>query len=423
MADESVIATYAIESFHPLEYAAEVLAGEQSSGTFVAVPGESEDLQHTYRARVLSVEEGARKEFPSLPGAQRPPGADGAQYVNSGTIRIEFPLHNFGPSIANMLAAVSGNLYELRELAAARLLDLDLPQGLTERYKGPTFGIGGTRRAIGGSAECGIMIGTIIKPSIGLTPEDLRPIVRELVESGIDFIKDDELIGNPPYSPLPERVRVVMEEVERGAQRTGKKTMYAFNITDDIELMREHYETVRAAGGTCVMVCVNLIGFPALAHLRSYSELPIHGHRTMIGALMRYPGLGIDFLAYQKIVRLCGADQLHVGGMNNKFYESNDEIRASIEAVRAPMLGGYEILPVLSSGQWAGTAQPTYEITKSTDFLFLAGGGIHAHRGGRAAGVTSLRQAWEAALAGVPLEEYAKSHTELAQAIATFAKA
>jgi len=109
--------------------------------------------------------------------------------------------------------------------------------------------------------------------------------------------------------------------------------MYAFNITDDIAPMRRHYETVRAAGGTCVMVCINAIGFPALAQLRDYCDLPIHCHRAMIGALMRCPGLGIDFRAYQTIVRLCGADQVHVGGMNNKFYETNAEICASIDAV------------------------------------------------------------------------------------------
>ena len=422
MPDHSVVATYAIDSFHPLERAAEVLAGEQSSGTFIAVPGESEELQRTYRARVLTVEAAEPKDHAALPGAQRPKDGNGPARVHSGRIRVEFPLHNFGPSVANMLAAVAGNLFELRELAAIRLLDIDLPPAFAERYPGPRYGITGTRRLIGEAARDGILIGTIVKPSIGLRPEELRPIVRELVEGGIDFIKDDELIADPPYSPLRERARVVMEEIERGAQRSGKRTMYAFNITDDLERMREHYEVVRAAGGTCVMACVNLIGFPALAWLRSFSELPIHGHRTQIGAFMRHPSLGIDFRAFQKLVRLCGADHLHVGGMNNKFYETNAQVRDSIEAVRAPLLGGYHLLPVLSSGQWAGTAQPTYAATGSTDFLFLAGGGIHAHAGGRSAGIASLRQAWEAALAGIPIAEYAASHHELAQAIATFAQ-
>jgi ribulose-bisphosphate carboxylase large chain len=318
------------------------------------------------------------------------------------------------------LAAVAGNLYELRELAGVRLLDVELPPPFAQRYPGPTFGVAGTRALM--SVPHGIMIGTIIKPSVGLQPDALRPIIRELVEAEIDFIKDDELIADPPYSPLAERVRVAMEEIERGAQRTGKKTMYAFNITDDIENLERNYETVVRAGGTCVMLCINLVGFAGVSYLRRFCTLPIHGHRAMIGALMRYPALGIDFQAYQKLARLAGVDHLHTSGMDNKFYETNEEVRTSIEAVRTPLFGGYETLPVLSSGQWAGSAHPTYAAVHTTDLLMLAGGGVHAHPGGRAAGVRSLRQAWDAATSGVSLAEHADAHPELAQAIGHFSR-
>ena len=191
------------------------------------------------------------------------------------------------PSIPSLLAAVGGNLFELRELAGIRLVDLDLPAEFAARYPGPRFGIAGTRARMG--VPHGVMIGTIVKPSIGLDPEALRPIVRELVEAGIDFIKDDELLADPPYCPLAARARVVMEEIERGAQRTGKRTMYAFNITDDIDRLPRHLETLAAYRADCAMACVNLIGFAGLAYLRSQCDLPIHGHRTFIGALMRHP--------------------------------------------------------------------------------------------------------------------------------------
>jgi ribulose-bisphosphate carboxylase large chain len=301
-----------------------------------------------------------------------------------------------------------------------RLLDVALPPAFAERYPGPPFGVTGTRELM--NAPRGIMVGTIIKPSVGLMPDALRPIIRELVEAQIDFIKDDELIANPPYSPLAERVRVAMEEIERGAQRTGKKTMYAFNITDDIENLERNYEIVARAGGTCVMVCINLVGLGGVSYLRRFCELPIHGHRAMIGAFMRHPALGIDFRAYQKFARLAGVDHLHTNGMDNKFYETNEEVRVSIEAVREPMFGGYQTLPVLSSGQWAGSAHPTYAAIPTTDLLMLAGGGVHAHPGGRAAGVRSLRQAWDAATAGVALDDHAREHPELAQAIGRFSQ-
>lgn len=413
-----VRARYYIESWFPLEKAAEFIAGEQSSGTFVAVPGETEELKEQYRARVVAMEPLPLREGPSLPGAQRPAGAG---RVNSGEVTLEWPLHNFGPSIPNLLAAVGGNLFELRELAAIRLLDLDLPEPFAERYPPPKFGVSGSRRLMG--VPSGIMVGTIVKPSVGLTPEALRPIIRDLVDAEVDFIKDDELIADPPYSPLEERVRVVMEEIERGAQRTGKRTMYAFNITDDIERIPRNYELLVRYSANCAMLCVNLVGFPALAYLRSFCEIPIHVHRTMIGAFMRHPALGIDFRAFQKIARLCGADQLHTNGMKSKFYYSDEEVQAGVEAVRRPLLGGYECLPVLSSAQNATTMRVTWERLHTEDLLVVAGGGIHAHPAGRAAGVRSLRRAWEAAVHGESLEHAASKDSELAQAIERFVNA
>jgi ribulose-bisphosphate carboxylase large chain len=412
---ESVRARYYIESWYPLEQAAELIAGEQSSGTFVAVPGETNELKERFRARVVSIDAAEAKERPSLPGAQRPANAT---RVKCGEVTIEWPLHNFGASIPNLLAAIAGNIFELRELAGIKLLDVDLPEAFTARYPGPQFGVAGTRRLM--SAD-GIMIGTIVKPSIGLTPEQLRPIVRELVDAGIDFIKDDELTANPPYSPLAERAKVVMEEIERGAQRTGKRSMYAFNITDDFDLLPSHYETIARLGATCAMVCVNLVGFAGLAYLRSFCEMPIHGHRAMMGAFMRDPALGLDFRVFQKLVRLCGADHLHAGGMKNKFYQSDDEIERGIEALRTPMFGGYDCLPVISSAQNVTTMHVTWEKLRTEDLLILAGGGIHAHPAGRAAGVRSLRSAWEAARHDEPLAEAARKDPELAQAVERFA--
>jgi len=412
---DEVLATYLIESFYPLEQAADVLAGEQSSGTFTKIPRETQSLQDRHRARVVRIEHRPARDTPSLPGAAR---VAGQTKVNTGVVTVSFPMENFGTSLPNLMAAVLGNLFELRELAGVRLLDLELPDAFAAHYPGPAFGIRGTRELM--SVPDGVMVGTIVKPSVGLRPDELREVVRELVEGGVDFIKDDELIGDPPYSPLSERVRVVMEEIDRGAQRTGKKVMYAFNITDDLQRMLAHHDTVLKRGGNCVMVCINLIGFAGLSLLREHSQLPIHGHRAMIGALMRHPALGIDFRAYQKLARLAGADHLHTNGMNNKFYETNEEVAASVQAVLTPMFGAYESLPVLSSGQWAGTAPVTYDLINSTDVLMLAGGGIHAHPGGSAAGVASIRQGWEAALSGTPLNEYASTREPLQQAIQKF---
>ncbi|MFF3493330.1 ribulose-bisphosphate carboxylase large subunit family protein [Streptomyces sp. NPDC002795] len=412
---DTVTAVYEIESALPLEAVAEVMAGEQSCGTFVAVARETAELRARHAATVRSVE-----ELP-LSGATPLPGAAGeATEIRRGRVTIDFPLVNFGPSLPSLLAAVAGNLFELREAAALRLVDLDLPAAFADAYPGPQFGVTGTRR-LAGRAE-GPLLGTIVKPSIGLSIDELCALVAELAEAGIDFIKDDELQANPPGLPLAKRVPAVMEVLKRTAERTGHMPMYAFNITDDIDRLAYHHDLVRDAGGSCVMVCLNSVGLAGTDYLRRRCELPIHGHRAGFGAYSRSPQLGIAFRAFQKLARLAGADHLHTNGIANKFYESDDEVLASIRDVRTPLLGGYAALPVLSSGQTPGLAHATYEAVGTQDLLVLAGGGIHGHPDGSAAGVRAMREAWASALDGEPLDSRAAAVPELATALATFGR-
>ncbi|MBX9962006.1 MAG: ribulose-bisphosphate carboxylase large subunit family protein [Burkholderiales bacterium] len=418
MVQDSVLATYLIETPHPLDHAAAVIAGEQSSGTFVAIPGETNELKQRYGAQVLRIEALEAVAAPSLPGSNPPRSAGGNVQYRRGRITISFPLHNFGPSLPSLLSTVAGNLYELQEVSGLRLEDLELPPAFAERYPGPAFGIDGTRKLAQVSGRP--LIGTIVKPSIGLSKEALCKLVRDLASAGLDFIKDDELQADPPYFSLAERVASVMAEIQRVADATGKKAMYAFNITGDVDHMLRSHDLIRKAGGTCVMININSVGFAALAHVRRHCELPIHGHRANFGAMSRHPLLGIGFTAYQKLCRLAGVDHLHVGGFNGKFYESNDEVGRSIKDCLTPLYGDYRVMPAISSAQWAGSALPIYAATRTIDVVHLAGGGIIAHPGGTAAGVLSMQQGWQAALAGATLEAYAQTHPELRAAIDKF---
>ena len=83
-----------------------------------------------------------------------------------------------------------------------------------------------------------------------------------------------------------------MDEIHAAEQVTGRKTMYAFNITGDLAGLRRRHDLVVGAGGTCVMLTVPVMGLPALAWLRSFSAVPIHGHRGGLAAAMRHPGSG-----------------------------------------------------------------------------------------------------------------------------------
>ena len=200
--------------------------------------------------------------------------------------------------------------------------------------------------------------------------------------------------------------------------------MVAFNITDELDAMKRHHDTVLAAGGTCIMMSLNSVGLVGVAAMRRHSQLPIHGHRNGWGMFTRCQELGIAFPAYQKLWRLAGVDHLHVNGLQNKFWEPDDSVVASLHACLTPLFPGmandYVAMPVVASGQWAGQAPETYRRAGTADLMHLAGGGIMAHPGGPAAGVASMRQAWEAAMQDIPLEAYARNHVELREAIKKF---
>jgi len=408
-------ARYRIGSYLPLEKAAAVLAGEQSSGTFTQVPGETAELKEKHAARVAGVTP-IDDLTERLPGAWNP---DGAPKPRFGVVDIDFPVDNVGASLTGLLNTVAGNLFELREFAALKLIDLDVPQPVLENYPGPTAGIDGTRQRIAPEHK-GAVVGTIVKPSVGLPLPELAALVRELAGAGLDFIKDDELNANPPYAPLAERVRTVMREIERAADVTGKKTMYAFNISDDIDVMLRNVELVERNGGTAVMITVPTAGLSALRAVRAATELPIHGHRSGFEAFGRSNALGIDYPVFQKLARLAGADHLHVGGVNSKFFESNESVLASIRAIQAPLGHTRSVFPVLSSGQSAATAEATYDLVGSDELMVLAGGGITGHPDGAAAGVTSLRSAWTALAAGSTPERAAVDVPELRRALDHF---
>jgi ribulose-bisphosphate carboxylase large chain len=337
-------------------------------------------------------------------------------------VTLSWPFANLGPSLPNLLATVAGNLFELKQFSGLRLLDVRLPEPFRDRYPGPQFGVAGTRRLSG--VDQLPLIGTIIKPSVGLSPEATAGMVQQLAEGGIDFIKDDELQADGPHCPFNRRVEEVMQVIRRHADRTGKAIMYAFNVTGEIDEMRNRHDLVADNGGTCIMASLNSIGLPGLAALRRHSRLPIHAHRNGWGIYSRSPALGMSYVAYQKFWRLAGADHMHVNGLRNKFCEPDDSVLASARECLKPMFTGEgrgcEAMPVFSSGQWAGQAVDTYRALGSMDLIYTCGGGIMAHPGGIRGGVRSIRQAWEAAFAGQSLEQAAQQHTDLREAIARF---
>lgn len=411
---DRIEADYLIETPLDPRKAAEVMAGEQSSGTFVQVPGETPELRERSAARVEALDVIEVADAPSLPG-----GAAGA-HATRARVTLSWPFDNIGPDLPNLMATLAGNLFELRQISGLRLLDIRLPEPFAAAGPGPRFGIAGTRRLAG--VPAGPLIGTIVKPSVGFGPQETAELVATLARAGIDFVKDDELQANGPNCPFDDRVRAVMRAVNDHADRTGKKVMFAFNLTGEVDDMRRRHDLVRDLGGTCVMVSLNSVGLAGMLALARHSTLPIHAHRNGWGYLSRAPMLGWEYRAWSKLWRLAGADHMHVNGLRNKFSEPDDSVIASARSLQTPMFDTKPCItmPVFSSGQSAVQPPETYRRLGNADCIYAAGGGIMAHPDGPAAGVQSLRDAWDAAIAGIPAGNYARSHPALARALAAY---
>jgi ribulose-bisphosphate carboxylase large chain len=409
-------ADYLIETPIKLEKAVAVMAGEQSTGTFIKIPGETLALHKRSGAQIEDISVLMSEEKPSLPGSIK-----GTVY-HRAKVTLSWPLENIGADLVNLTATIAGNLFELQEFSGLRILDIRLPAEFLSAYSGPKFGITGTRKMAG--VEAGAIIGTIIKPSIGLNAEETAQLVSTLCDAGIDFIKDDELQADGAVCPFDSRVKAVMRVIRDHYEKTGKKVMYAFNLSGDVDQMRRRHDIVQEQGGTCVMASLNAVGLSGFLSLSRHTELPIHAHRNGWGALSRSPALGWSYPAWSKLWRLAGADHMHVNGLDNKFSESDESVMLAARSILTPidLDNPFTSMPVFSSGQTARQVQRTYAGIKCSDCIYAAGGGVLAHPKGPKAGVIALRQAWDAALSGVDAIDYAATHPELADALKLFSK-
>jgi 3-oxoisoapionate-4-phosphate decarboxylase len=407
--------TYRIETAGSIAKLADKIASDQSTGTFVALPGETEELKDRVAARVTAIRQLPDAAQPSFPASESGP-------FHRADVDIEFPLSAIGTDLVALMTTAIGGVYSIKDMSGIRIMDMQLPHEFKGVYPGPQFGLAGSRKLTGVYDRP--IIGTIIKPALGLRPNESAKLVRDVVEAGVDFVKDDEKLMSPDYSRLADRVKAIMPVILDHEQKTGRKCMYAWGIsaTDPDEMMRNH-DLVLKAGGNCAVVNINSIGMGAMLFLRKRSGLVLHAHRNGWDILTRHPGLGMEFRVYQQFWRLLGVDQFQINGIGVKYWEPDDSFVKSFEAITTPLFDKADCpLPVAGSGQWGGQAPETYQRTGNTiDLMYLCGGGIVSHPGGAAAGVRAVKQAWDAAVQNISLDVYAKDHPELAQSILKFA--
>jgi len=408
--DQYIIATYLAvltPGVDPDEALAHI-AIENSTGTWTPVKYETVEVRDRYGAKIARVITLKEKER------------------NIAIISLGIYAENYNPEdagLANLLADIAGNAYDLLELENLKLIDLEFPKWWAKAFPGPKFGMEYVKRNVG--AENRPMIGVIIKPNLGLTPRQISEIVYELTLGGVDFIKDDEALVNPKYCPLEDRVVHVMEAIDKAKSESGKKPYYAFNITcDRQDKMFELAEKVQSHGGNTLMVVLPYVGYGGVRRLAEDPSIkvPLHVHRCGHGAYTRVPYHGISPVLVSKLGRMVGADELHIGVLWGKFHHDVVEARQHCGVLRGRWLHFKPTLPTLSGGNDPSNVEISCRLL-GKDLLLLAGGGVLGHPMGIKAGALAMMQAAEAVEKGIPTEEYAKQYKELAEALKYWAKA
>jgi len=395
-----------------IEQACEEIAKESSIGTWTEIATLSADIAERLRPAAF--------------------------YINpeNNIVKIAFTKDLFEiNNLPQILSAIAGNIFGMKALKYLRLLDISFPKDVINAYKGPKFGVEGIRKLT--KVKDRPLLGTIVKPKVGLNEVEHAKVCGEAWRGGLDIVKDDENLTSMVFNKFEKRIIETLKIRNKIESETGERKFYMPNITSPLSTMKKRADFVIDNGGEYVMVDIVTIGFSALQEIREYldeKDLVIHAHRAMHAAFTRNKKHGMTMLALAKLMRLIGMDQLHTGtvvgkmeGAKKEVLEINNVItKSKIEDNSQTILNQdwgkiKPTLPVASGGLSPLHIPDLIEIL-GKDMVLQFGGGCHGHPDGTEAGAKAIRQAIDAVLEGYELKEYAKNNTELARAIKKWGK-
>lgn len=390
--DRYVICKYRVTTDLPMEKAAEAIAAEQSTGTWTGISTLDHSVFDTLGARITSIE--------------------------GDIVTAEFPEEDFSievGAVPQILSVISGNLFGLGALKAVRLEDVSFPKSIISQFKGPKFGAKGIREALDRPEKP--LVGTIVKPKIGLSPEKTAQYVYEAGAGGLTNSKDDETLVDQKFCPIEDRTVAVAEALDR-LESEGHKMMHAINISTRSDRIVELAEKVQEWGAREIMIDVITCGFGSLQAVAEDPSIkvPIHVHRTMHGAFTKDPLHGVAMLPLTKLVRMCGGDALHIGTLGVGKMSAGAHDDSNLKACLEDDVPYKAVMPVCSGGVYPGIVADIID-RAGFDVQIQAGGGVAGHPGGVRAGAMAMSQAVDAAFQGIPAAEYAKTHAELAVAL------
>jgi len=384
-----------------MKKAANTVALESSVGTWTKV--KEQDYVKKLRAKVFSIKK-------------------------SGWIKIAYPQELFEyDNVPNILSSIAGNIMGMKAVKTIRLEDVSFPKSILKSFKGPRYGIKGVRRMM--KVKDRPLVGTIIKPKLGLNVNHHAQSAYESWKGGCDIVKDDENLASQRFNIFEKRLAKTLEMADKAEQETGEKKAYLINVTAETREIIKRAQLVEKMGGKYVMIDIITSGWAALQTLREANfKLALHAHRAMHAAFDRNPEHGISMLVLADFARLIGVDQIHIGtgigkleGKIKDIIEIEEDIeKHKVKATKKRLEQNWEkIKPVLavSSGGLHPGHVPFLIKHLGKDLVIQAGGGIHGHPLGTEAGAIAMRQAVDATLKKISLKKYAKTHVELEEAL------
>jgi ribulose-bisphosphate carboxylase large chain len=362
------IAIYDLKSTQDLKSAAWELAVGQSVGNpHVRNRWETDDLFENHSCKILEDPEELEKK-------------------TEGIVRIAFPILNTdweGDGVSHLLCQVMGGQVDIKDIIYCRLIDLFLPNNVLDVLRiAPKYGISGMREFTGVHNKT--LLGGIVKPKTGITPEVLLEMVKEMVDGGINFIKEDEIMSNFPLCPIEKRVPLIMDYINS----SGKKVVYAVCINGDPAHILKRAQRVHELGANAIHVNF-WCGLGVYRSLRAL-DLPLFIHFQQSGSKIltekshRY---SIDFNVLCMLAAISGVDTMHIGNLFGYSSETESEIMNYVDTLHK-----YNVVPTLSCGMHPGIVNAvTAKI--GNQYLANVGGALHGHPQGTNAGVKAMRQA------------------------------
>lgn len=407
--DDYLIATYLVSypKGIPVPQLAPALAIEQSTGTWVAVPGETPEVRRCHVAKVIGVYEAPDWEW------HVPVDVEHRHYI----IQIAFPQVNIGLQLPMLLTTVVGNICMGGRI---KVLDIRFPEKYVAGFQGPRFGIRGVRHCLGVQGRP--LLNNMIKPCTGYPPEVGVALFRAAAEGGCDIVKDDELIANASFNEVQARVKLYMEAERQVYEQTGERTLYTVNVTDEIPQVFENAHRAVELGCNAIMVNYLATGFPVLRALAQDPavNVPILAHMDVAGALYAAEWHGLSsHLVLGKLPRLAGADVVVFPAPYGKAPVLPDKFQRVAQNLTFPL---YHLEPAfpMPSGGITPRMVPSVIKDLGPDIVIGSGGGIHAHPQGPVAGAKAFRQAIDATLQDRSLDDAAQEYPELKMSLETW---